>query len=128
MRNQATTALYDAFATWLDGFLSVSLPNDVVAFVFNLYEGEFSFDVQLDGCPSFDASSDSWTSNRIFSTGEDLFAIPYSFVDNWESALDVTRQLIRRYFAEGSKAAVLKKARAVACGFADGDLELVPNA
>ena len=129
MRHQAATELHSEFTAWLDRFLVGSAATEVVAFVFNVYEGEASFDVQLDGTASFDTADDSWASRGIVSTGENLFAIPRDVVgDSWEAALDVLRQLIRQYLVSGSAASKLKQVRAVAMGFVDGDLELVPNA
>jgi hypothetical protein len=129
MRHQPSAELRLEFAAWLDKFLVGLVANQVAAFVFNVYEGDVSFDVQLDGAASFDPADDSWASQRIVSTGEDLFSIPRDAVgDSWEAALDVVRQLVRQYLVSGLHAGKLKQAQAVAVGFVDGDLELVPNA
>jgi len=125
MREQSSDA-YSAFAAWLDLVLAQAIPTEVVAFVFNLYEGEDSFDVQLAGCPRFDKENDEWAAAHVFTTGENLFEIPRTWVrDDWCSALSVVKQIIARYLAEGDRAPKLTDAKAIAVGFVDGDLDIV---
>jgi hypothetical protein len=60
--------------------------------------------------------------------GEDLFAIPRTLVgDDWRTRLAAARRLIQRYRSTSTNARTLD-GTPVACGFVDGDYELVPDA
>ena len=127
MGKQSVSSLYDDFAAWLDPILRAAASSGAGAFVFNLYEGEGTYQIQLDGCSSLDLETD-WVPQRVFSSGEDLFEIRRTLVgDDWRSGLAGARELIQRYCSANSNACVLVGVP-VACGFVDGDYELVPNA
>lgn len=126
MRKRPNGVVYPGFEAWLDRVLRGALPAEVTAFVFNLYEHDDSFAVQLAGCAEFDEENEEWAVNDIFSTGDDLFEIPRIAVgDDWEAALAAAKMIITKYLAEGAEASRLKKSRAVAVGFVDGDLEVI---
>jgi hypothetical protein len=127
MRKQSDlNEVYSPFAGWLSRVLNAEIPNEVVAFVFNLYEGEESFDVQLAGCTSYTSDDESWAVKQPFSSGADLFQIPRSVVGpEWADGLSSVKQFIARYISEGSESVKLKYARAVAVGFVDGDLDVL---
>jgi hypothetical protein len=127
MRDQSVASLDEGFAVWLDRVATAGASSGARAFVFNLYEGETSFDVQLDGCSALDLSTD-WVGLRVFSSGEDLFEIPRTLAgDDWRAGLTAAQQLIRRYRSARTNARCLD-GTPVACGFVDGDYELVPDA
>ena len=117
---------YSRFAEWADSVLAESVPDGVVAFSVSLYEGVGTFDVQINGAPTFDLNDDDWACEVVYSTGEDLFQIPREQVGNrWESALELVLELVKRYLSSGGRAETLRAGRAVAVGFVDGDLHLV---
>jgi hypothetical protein len=106
--------------------LSQPIPNDAVAFAFNMYEGVSSFDVQLVACGAFDEESDDWVADEVFSSGENLFALGMDAAcAEWPKALSAAKALIARYLAEGTHAPMLKQSRAVAVSFVDGDLDVI---
>jgi hypothetical protein len=118
--------LYRDFAAWADTILAQPIPAEVVAFSVNLYEGAETFDVQITGSPTFDPADQIWACEIAFSSGENLFPIPRQRVsDRWEQALDLVRELVKRYLSAGSGASVLRASKGVGVGFVEGDLHLV---
>jgi hypothetical protein len=118
--------LYAGFVRWADGVLRQPVPAEVVAFSFNLYEGDSTFDLQISGSSSFDPKDQGWACNPIFLSEEDLFSIPRAMVsDEWEAALELVLGWVRSYFQTGKGSAVLRASRGVGVGFVDGDLHLV---
>jgi hypothetical protein len=118
--------LFSGFASWLDGWLAQPVPQNIVAFSVNLYEGTGTFDVQLSGNTSYDSDDQSWACNPAYTTGESLFSVPRDFVSNeWERALDLILAFVKEYLKTGRHGYVLKGRSAVAVGFVDGDLHQV---
>ena len=119
---------YTAFAAWLDAALGVeSLPEEIVAFNFNLYESAEDaepplFDVQLIGAPSYDPDDSDWACEEIFSTGENLFT---GAAEDWETFLADVIKLAEEYLSCGQYADFLRSKQALTAGFVDGDLEVV---
>ena len=107
------------FQTWLDTQLEKPIPAEVIAFNFNLYEDdEEEFDVQIVGCPSYDADDSDWACDAIFSSEEDLFHFKS---EDWETALEDFQAILEGYLASGAKNA-LTDSKYIAMGFVDGDL------
>ena len=119
-----TRALQTAFAAWLDNALAEKIPRRVVAFNFNLYEGEDSYHVDLIGAPSYNPRNSEWACTELFAAREPVFEIPRSSrIKTWRRAQSVALELIRSYLGrDHTNAQRLKNARAVTVGFVDGDL------
>jgi len=101
-----------------------------VAFHFNLYEGRNSVRVQLVGTDSFvpgsDPERDYWPGTTTFSTGEELFDIPYAVAGSgWREWLQTSMDFARAYIANGSRSSILKSTRGVGMGFVDGDMHVL---
>ena len=112
------------FKVWLEKQLSREIPDNIVAFNFNLYESETEdrFDVQLVGCKEYDLENEDWACYADFSTEEDL----YSFsADDWEDALETLIKLVKDYLQSCSTPNKLTTAEYVTAGFVDGDLEVI---
>jgi hypothetical protein len=118
--------MYDAFARWVDKVLLAPMPNTVVAFNFNLYEGEDSFHVQLIGASRFDSSDEDWRCDEVFTTGLDFHELPHAAIgSDWRSALEAAKLLVEQYVATGARRDALTSAKAVGVGFVDGDVHVV---
>ena len=117
--------LFDEFSIWVDRVLLENAGVAVAAFNFNLYEHEEEFAMQLIGAKSFDRNDDDWASDEAFSSGEDLFALPFSIVGrHWQDGLCAAKSLVERYLETGKQAARLKASQGVGVGFVQGDLNL----
>jgi hypothetical protein len=102
------------------------MPAGAVAFQFNLYEGHGSVHVQLDGIDSFNVENDDSLGESIFSTGEDIFEVPFQDAGaDWQEWLQSLMALCKEYVLEGERSDVLRGSRGVGIGFADGDLHVL---
>lgn len=118
---------YESFSKWLDNLLSQDLPDEIIAFNFNLYEGcNETYDAELIGTDEFDQEDEDWACSEIYSSGDCLFSI--SKTDNinyWEKGLEVFSALIKRYLNEGNYSSILKSKTGIGAGFTDGDIEIL---
>ena len=118
------------FFSWADRVLSGDLPESTCAFHFNLYEGVDSVHVQLIGADSFTPGdvpeTDYSPGAETFSTGEEIFEIPFSVAGvDWRQWLESSIALVQAYIASGRKASVLKSSKGVGIGFVDGDMHVL---
>ena len=122
--------IYTDFADWLDKHMEDDLPEDIVAFNFNLYEGSANtYDVELVGCGSYDEEDDGWVCDEVFDTRDDWFVIPRTNgVAQGEQGLSFASALVERYLREGKYAAELKNYTAVGIGLHEGDIEILHRA
>jgi hypothetical protein len=118
------------FFSWMDEALSRPLPTNTEAFHFNLYEGEDSVHVQLVGTEAFNPgknpSTDYWPATETFSTGQDIFEVPFAVAgSDWREWLRSMIDLIHSYLARGSRSALLRSTQGVGVGFVDGDMHVL---
>ena len=67
------------FEGWLDKALSVTLPDGIEAFCFNIYEdGGNTFSIELIGTGSFDKGNSDWACDEVFTNRN---AVGVGFVD-----------------------------------------------
>ncbi|GAB3358761.1 hypothetical protein [Lysobacter tyrosinilyticus] len=119
-----------AFFAWLDSTLSQPIPARTEAFHFNLYEGTDSVHVQLVGteafCPGEDPSTDYWPSAETFSTGEDIFEVPFSVAGpDWRAWLKTLIGLVNSYISDGFRSDILRSKLGIGIGFVDGDMHVL---
>jgi hypothetical protein len=125
-RESKLAELYLSFAVWLGSALGKPMSVDVVAFVFNLYESEEAFDIQVAGSAFYSETDERWAANQVFTSGEDLFSLPMQLVGSeWSDGLLAAKEFVARYLLEGPESDKLNRAQAVAVGFVDGDLEVL---
>ena len=111
------------FFAWADRVLSGALPESVVAFHFNLYEGIDSVHVQIVGTESFNPEGGHWPGKETFSSGEDVFHVPFgSLGSNWQEWLEAMKILVGDYLSGGRQSDVLHRSQGVGIGFVDGDM------
>lgn len=127
-----TPTVIREFFVWADQSLSQPIPQATVAFHFNLYEGETSVHVQLIGTDSFfpgeDPERDYWPGAETFTTGEEIFEIPFSVAgSNWQEWLNTSKKMVAQYIAKGAKSNVLRRSQGVGIGFVDGDMYVLWN-
>ncbi|SDD46344.1 hypothetical protein [Aquimonas voraii] len=112
---------------WADRHLSQPIPPATAAFHINLYEGEESVHVQIIGTESFTSGenpeTDYWPGAETFTTGEDVFEIPFAVAgSDWKEWLKTGTEMINSYIANGAQSRVLRCAKGVGLGFVDGDM------
>ena len=119
--------IYTEFENWLDSlFENNDMPDETLAFCFNLYEESSEdsvYSVQLVACDKFDKDDSDWACEECWSSEEDIFYIELSDEQDkdWKSA----QELIKSWVQEYMKTCDTLSAKPVAIGFIDGDLELI---
>ncbi|MBR3474298.1 MAG: hypothetical protein IKH34_04445 [Oscillospiraceae bacterium] len=119
-------SLPERFKQWLDPVLENDIPSDIVALSFNIYEdADKRWSVEVVGTSSFDENNDDWACDEItdFSTRGN----PFSWQEDttWEEVLPIVKRLIQGYLESGNHSDKLGNLSGIACGFVDGDLELI---
>jgi hypothetical protein len=115
---------------WIDHALSKDLPRQTVSFHFNLYEGHDSVHIQLMGTDRFEPGEvpehDYWPGLETFSTGEQVFEIPFSVAgSDWKQWFATCKDMLCAYIAEGDRSGVLHASQGVGAGFVDGDMHVL---
>lgn len=114
------------FSDWVSDVL-VDIPDETIAFVFNIYEEEDAYLVDITGTQLFDADNEAWTDEINWDSGEELFIIPKEkFEGDWEDIHDTLAEALETLIdADNELADILCDSDAVAIGFIDGDLEII---
>ena len=124
-KNRGESGLtYSELETWLNEVMQMTIPDDVVAFCFNLYEdANKSWTLELIGASSFDTTDNDWARDEVFTTRDK----PLTWNDNkeWQDVLMMIKRLLKDYLEKGKSGKVLKGRQGLAVGFVDGDLTLL---
>lgn len=114
------------FSDWVSDVL-VEIPEETVAFVFNIYEEDDAYLVDITGTTVYDANSEAWTDEINWDSGEELFIIPKEkFEGDWEDIHDAIAEFLETLIdADNELSDALCDSDAVAVGFIDGDLEII---
>lgn len=118
--------MFNKVSNWLDNIFNQDIPEDVVAFCFNLYDdGNCNWSMELVGTERFDKDDMDWPCDEItdFGTREGLL-VWYKEVQ-WEEVLEEIISVLKKYLEKGKYAEVLKYRDGVGVGFVDGDVEIV---
>lgn len=111
------------FFAWADYVLEQAIPPSTVGFNFNLYESVDSVHVQLIGTDSFVTKPEYWPGEETFSTGENIFEVPFVVAGaTWQEWLVSLKALVSSYIASGERSVVLTNSQGVGIGFVDGDM------
>ena len=116
----------ECFEQWLDPVLENGIPNDAAALNFNIYEDtDKKWSVEAVGTSSFDENDDDWDCDEItdFGTRENPFSWQEDTV--WEKVLSEVKDMVWSYLEEGKNSCRLQDMKAVACGFVDGNPEIL---
>jgi hypothetical protein len=121
----------EEFNIWLEDSLSISVPTNVKAFSFNLYETafeeDFKFGIELIGAERFDRTDEDWACEEIWEPIQRRISIPVLYSgENWEECLQKFNSLVTKFVSsEGKAALVLKSRDGIGIGFVDGNLEII---
>ena len=115
---------YKTLGTWLDDVMQITIPDDVVAFCFNLYEDtNKTWTLELIGASSFDTNDSDWACDEVFTTRDN----PLTWHDDkeWQEVLMETIKILKDYLKKGKYGRALKERQGLAVGFVNGDLTLL---
>lgn len=112
---------YEQFNQWADNTLSLTIPKEVVAFCFNIYDdGDNKWSIELVGAGSFDKNNSDWACDEVCVNRDN--PLMWKCNESWDVALAQVRDVVLRYLKEGKYSHILKRSKGVAVGFVDGDL------
>ena len=112
---------YENVEKWLDDIFIKKLPDNIIAFNFNLYEDEDNkWSIELIGSDKYDPNNDDWACSEIFTTRNNPFV--FSIVRDWNEILNEVKSIISIYLNTGKYNIILKSSNAISIGFVDGDL------
>lgn len=118
--------MYQKIAEWLDTILNQEIPENVVAFCFNLYEdGDNQWSMELVGTEEFDEEDGDWACEEVTDFGSRENNIEWSSSGEWEEILEQITIELKLYLEKGKYSDKLKSKEGVGVGFVDGDLEII---
>lgn len=110
--------------TWIDSIFKNTIPDEVVAIAFNLYEEENNhWSIEMIGSSSFDAEDSDWACDEIFDTRDHMLSWTQDAA--WEEILQEAVEKIQRYTEAGTYAEQMKSYSGIGVGFVDGDLIII---
>ena len=113
-------------SNWIDNMLNTDIPDNIVAFCFNLYEeGDGNWSMELVGSDWFDLENEDWAYNEItdFESRRNLYE--WKMDCDWEEALTYMVNELTEYLANGKHSELLKSSIGVGVGFVDGNIEIL---
>lgn len=120
------TEHYFEMVKWIDSVLSQSVPEEVVAFCFNLYDdGDNRWSIEIVGTNYFNKKDVDWPCYEIIDFGTRENPFMWMSDMSWDKVLNETELILNDYLQTGKYAQVLKSKKAVATGFVDGDTILL---
>lgn len=119
-----TSKFHNTFATWLEASLSCSIPDEVVAYTFNLAE---PWCIEVVGCDRYDAADPDWACDEAFRPEQGTLRLPSGiFGNDWETVLQRSIEMVNLFLEGDTRASrILKRSQAVAVGFVDGESHLI---
>lgn len=118
--------MFDKVSKWLDDVLENDIPNEVIAFGFNIYDdGNYNWSMELIGTSEFDINDEDWFCNEVtdFNTREN--PLRWTKETEWEEIFNESIRVLREYLKSGKCADVLKAKLGIGVGFVDGDVEIL---
>ena len=115
-----------SIANWIDRILDGEIPDNVIAFCFNLYEeSEGEWSMEIVGTEDFDPEDEDWACEEVtdFGSRDDLYR--WKMDCDWEEAFEYMIEELSQYLESGKHAKLLKSTDGVGVGFVDGDLEIL---
>ena len=113
-------------AKWLDNTLTQNIPENVVAFCFNLYDdGNSYWSMELVGTSRFDTDDADWACDEITNFGTREKRFTWRKVDEWNVILKEVVSFLTEYLKSGKYARILKSRSGVGVGFVDGKVTVI---
>ena len=113
-------------SNWIDNMLNADIPDNIVAFCFNLYEeGDGNWSMELVGSDWFDLENEDWACNEITDFGSRKNLYKWKMNCGWEDARSYMVNELTEYLADGKHSELLKSSIGVGVGFVDGNIEIL---
>ncbi len=113
---------------WIDNVLNTNVPDNVVAFCFNLYDDSGdNWSMELVGSEWFDLEDEDWPCNEFTEFNSRRNPYEWQMDCGWEEVLAYIVKELKEYLENGKHAALLKSRTGVGVGFVDGNIEILYN-
>ena len=113
-------------ANWIDKILDKVIPDNIVAFCFNLYEeSDGSWAMELVGTEWFDLENEDWACNSLTDFGSREQLYNWKMSCEWNEALEYMVHELKQYLENGKYAELFKSKLGVGVGFVDGSIEIL---
>ena len=117
---------YPDFKKWLDKALNKPIPEEVIAFNFNLYEDlNKTWSVELVGTDNFDMDDEDCACDEVSDFDTRSNPLKWRADIDYEKVTETLIPYIERYLEEGNYSSSLKDAKGIGIGFVSGNLEIV---
>lgn len=118
--------MFEEISRWLDAALNQGVPDEVIAFCFNLYEdGNSQWSMELVGTDRFDVEDEDWCCDEVTDFGTRQNCYTWEEAKEWKEVLSEITSLLKDYLGSGTHAKLLKEKNGVGVGFVDGDIEII---
>lgn len=118
--------MYNEVKNWLNNVLTQEIPEEVVAFCFNLYEdGENAWSMELIGTERFGADDMNWPCDEMTDFGTREGLLVWNKDSKWDVVLEEMATILKQYLEDGEYAHILKSKEGIGIGFVDGDVEIL---
>lgn len=119
-------SVYNNFENWLNNILSDNLPQEIIAFNFNLYEGiDNTIHIELIGADNYSENNNNWPCEAIFSW-KNIYKIKNEYIWNErKEQLKFCTRLINQYLDKWKYYQILNNSKVITIGFVDWDLNII---
>ncbi len=118
--------MYNKIETWINNIAIQEIPEEVIAFNFNLYEDtDNTWSMELVGTESFDEEDPDWACDEVTDFGTRDNPLAWQKDASWDEVLEEIIGALKMYLDLGGFANVLKNSNGVGVGFVDGDIEIL---
>lgn len=116
--------MYKTFEKWINDISNQTLPSNIKAIIFHLYEHENdNWSLELAGTKSFDENDEDWACDEVFDTRKN--PLIWEQKASWENILAHVADIVKKYLENGKYKEKLKAYQAIGVGFVDGDIEII---
>ncbi len=117
---------FKQLSDWIDDVLNIDIPDEVMAFCFNLYEeGNGSWSMELIGSERFDLEDEDWACDEVTDFRSRQKPYEWEADYTWEEALAYMFNALTDYLENGKYANLLKSRTGVGVGFVDGNIKIL---
>ncbi|MBQ8834683.1 MAG: hypothetical protein IJ001_07150 [Oscillospiraceae bacterium] len=119
--------MYEEVSKWIDNLPLQSIPEEVTAFCFNLYDGcdNLHWSMELIGASRFDVDDEDWACDEITDFESRTQEFKWTKEASWDVVFAEMLSTLKEYLEKGQYADALKSKHGVGAGFTEGNIEIL---
>ena len=119
--------MYEEVSKWIDNLPLQSIPEEVTAFCFNLYDGcdNLHWSMELIGACRFDVDDEDWACDEITDFESRTQEFKWTKEASWDVVFAEMLSTLKEYLEKGQYADALKSKHGVGAGFTEGNIEIL---